>query len=306
MFGAPAGYRFTFVCHATANSFFTPTQNGIADACRLLGCSYHWAGSTSSNVAAMVAAIEDAVSAGVDGIATPLIDPTAFNQAIATALANGIPVVAYNADVPASGRLAYIGQDLRASGHAMGHRIIQLLPDGGEIAVFVATPGLLNLQPRVDGLKAALAHSKVTVDTVASGAGEAEEGTTIAAFVAEHTAVYRGFFAVDGGSTAAVAQAIQHNGLDQHGVVGGGFDLLPQTQQLLSKGFIQFAVDQQPYMQGFMAVVELFLKRASHDLTCTADVDTGIRLVEPDTVAPYAGSTSRYEGTATSPGVKPT
>ncbi len=38
------------VNHVTTNVFFTPTQNGAADACKLLGCSYTWTGSATSNV----------------------------------------------------------------------------------------------------------------------------------------------------------------------------------------------------------------------------------------------------------------
>ena len=45
VFGSSKSYKFTFVNHVTTNPFFTPTQNGAADACKLLGCSYQWTGS---------------------------------------------------------------------------------------------------------------------------------------------------------------------------------------------------------------------------------------------------------------------
>ena len=50
IFGSSQSYKFTFVNHVTTNPFFTPTQNGAADACKLLGCSYQWTGSATSNV----------------------------------------------------------------------------------------------------------------------------------------------------------------------------------------------------------------------------------------------------------------
>jgi simple sugar transport system substrate-binding protein len=95
IFGVSQSYKFTFVNHVTTNTFFVPTQNGIADACKLLGASYQWTGSQTSNVAEMVNAINTAVAAGVSGIATTLIDPSAFNAPVAKALSAGIPVVAY-------------------------------------------------------------------------------------------------------------------------------------------------------------------------------------------------------------------
>ena len=90
----------------------------------------------------MVNAINSAVTAKVDGIATALISATAFNAPVKKALAAGIPVVSYNADEPQTGRLAYIGQDLFVSGQQMGEHIVSLLPNGGEIALFIATPGV--------------------------------------------------------------------------------------------------------------------------------------------------------------------
>ncbi len=118
-----ASYKFTFVNHVTTNPFFTPTQNGAADACKLLGCSYQWTGSQNSVVGEMVSAFNSAVSAGVDGIAIALVSLTAFNQPTDKALAAGIPVVAYNADAANNPRLAYIGQDLFVSGQEMGQHI---------------------------------------------------------------------------------------------------------------------------------------------------------------------------------------
>ena len=58
IFGGGGGYKFTLVNHVTTNPFFTPTQNGAADACKLLGCSYQWTGSQNSNVGEMVNALQ--------------------------------------------------------------------------------------------------------------------------------------------------------------------------------------------------------------------------------------------------------
>ena len=303
IFGVRGGYRFTFVNHVTSNTFFTPTINGAADACMLLGCSYEWTGSASSNVAQMVTAISSAVTAGVDGIATSLIAAGAFAKPIAAATGARIPVVAYNADEPRTGRLAYIGQDLLRSGRQMGLKIKSLLPTGGRIMVFIATPGSGNLAPRLSGIQQVLLGSNLHVHSQASGAAESQAGTTIDKVVADHLDSYQGYFAVDGGSTAALAQAIQTYNL-QGKVVAGGFDLIPTTETLLASSYLQFTIDQQPYLQGFLAVLELFLHNASHGLTGAVDVDTGITFLDPTTIAPYAKTTSRYEGTGTAVGVQ--
>ncbi len=302
IFGVKGGYHFTFVNHETLDTFFTPTINGIQDACQLLNCSYEWNGSRSNNVGQMARAIDIAVSAGVDGIATSLISPL-LGKPVAAAIDAGIPVIAYSADEPSTRRLAYIGQNLLLSGREMGKKIKQLIPAGGRIAVFIAVPGSANLQPRLDGILHELKGSNLHVIAPASGAGAQQELTTTDAFIGRHLKTYQGYFAVDAGSTAGVAVAIQKYNLKGK-VAAGGFDLTADTENLLANGTIQFAIDQQPYLQGFLATLELFLYRATERLTGLADVDTGLKFIYPHTVKPYAATRSRYEGTSSSPGVQ--
>jgi simple sugar transport system substrate-binding protein len=298
------GYKFTMVNHVTTNVFFTPTQSGASDACKLLGCSYNWTGSATSNVGEMVNSINGAISSKVDGIATSLISPTAFTAPVKKALAAGIPIVSYNADEPQTGRLAYIGQDLFVSGQQMGEHIVSLLPNGGEIALFIATPGAANIQPRIDGAKDTLkAHSNIKYDVVATGAAVPAELTAINSWAQGHSSA-KGMFAVDAGSTQGLAQTIQKQGLKQKGWVGGGYDLTPITEQLLHAGYIEFTIDQQPYLQGFLPILELYLYNASQGLTGPADVDTGLKFLDKTTVTPYSSTKSRYEGTSNSPGVQ--
>ena len=179
IFGTKASYHFVMVNHVTTNVFFTPTQNAAADACKLLGCSYTFTGSSTSNVGEMVNAINSAITSKADGIASSLISATAFNQPVKKALSAGIPFVAYNADEPKSGRLSYIGQDLFLSGQEMGKHIAALVPSG-EIALFIATPGTANIQPRMDGaLDTLKSHPSIKPKVVATGAAVPAELSVI-------------------------------------------------------------------------------------------------------------------------------
>jgi simple sugar transport system substrate-binding protein len=302
VFGPQKKYKFVFVNHVTTNPFFTPTQNGIADACALLGCTSQWTGSTSSNVPQMVTAFNSAITAGANGIACCMIDPKAFTGPTAEALAKGIPVLAYNADEP-NGRLAYIGQDLFVSGQQMGQVIAKLVP-AGDVALFIATPGSANIQPRIDGAISVLKKTKLKYKVVATGAALPQELSTIESFWTGHTN-YQGMFAVDGGSTQSVFQTIQKYKLRSKGIKGGGYDLTPITQQLLAAGQGDFTIDQQPYLQGFLPLLELFLWQVSGSLTGPAEVDTGLKFLNKETVAPYVNSKSRFEGTSSEAKVVP-
>ena len=302
IFGDSNKYKFTLVNHVTTNPFFTPTQSGAADACKLLGCSYQWTGSQNSNVGEMVTAFNTAVSAGVDGIGVALIDPKAFNKPVSQALGKGIPVVSYNADEP-NDRLAYIGQDLFLAGQEMGQRIVDLGVTG-DVALFIATPGSANIQPRIDGAMAVLKkHSNINASSVTTGAAVPAELTAISSYVTGHPNT-KGLFAVDGGSTQGIAQVIRKNKLRSKGVKGGGFDLTPVTETLLNAGDLDFTIDQQPYLQGFLPIFELYMYKASKTLTGPADVNTGLKFITKSTIGPYVSTKSRYEGTGTSAGVQ--
>jgi simple sugar transport system substrate-binding protein len=302
IFGTSQSYKFTFVNHVTTNPFFTPTQNGAADACKLLGCSYQWTGSATSNVGEMVNAMNSAMTAGVNGIAVALVDLKAFNAPTDKALSQGIPVVSYNADAAGNSRLAYIGQDLFVSGQKMGERIVSLVPSG-DVALFIATPGSLNIQPRIDGASSVLkSHSSITPHVIATGAAVPQEHSVIDSYLAGHPNT-KGMFAVDGGSTEGVGLAIQkHNATGK--VKGGGYDLTPTTEQLISAGVMEFTIDQQPYLQGFYPILQLYMYNASQKLTGVADVDTGLKFLDKTGMQPYVSTKSRYEGTGTSPGVQ--
>ncbi len=301
-------WKFVFVNHVTTNPFFVPTQYGIHDACELLGCSYQWTGSQISDVSQMVNAMNTAIAGKADAIAVPIVDPKAFDAPTDKALAAGIPVFAYNADAPAGAsnkRLAYIGQDLFLSGQQMGERIVKLV-GSGEVALFIATPGQLNIQPRIDGASAAIKKSggKITVHEIATGPTVNEELSKIQAFYLGHKQV-KGMFAVDAGSTQGVGAVSQQYGLSKKGVVCGGFDLLPKTLQLINDGHLAFTIDQQPYLQGFYTVMEMFMFKASGGLVGPAEINTGLKFVTKGSVKPYLTTKTRYEGESSSPQIVP-
>ena len=305
IFGSHPSYKFVVVNHVTTNSFFVPTQYGIADACKLLGCSYEWTGSESENIDQMVNAINTAVSSGADGIAVSLISTTAFNVPVENALKAGIPVVAYNADSPSNKRLSYIGQDLKLAGELMGKRIVEDVKSG-DVVIFTASAGSANLQPRLEGAEKAIKDSgaPITLKTIVTGSLESGEKTAIEAYWTGHTST-KGMYAVDGGDTAELAGVMQKLGLNAKGVKAGGFDLAEKTQKGLHEGFLEFTIDQQPYLQGFVPILQMFLWQVSWSLSGPAEVNTGLKFVDKESVTPYVNSKSRYEGTSSEAKVVP-
>jgi simple sugar transport system substrate-binding protein len=300
-FPATPKWRFVFINHVTTNPFFTPTQYGAQDACALLGTDFQWTGSKDSIVAEMVTATNSAISAKADGLAVAVVDKSAFRDPVNKALDAGIPVVSYNADGArddkGTSRLAYIGQGLYESGYALGQRALQQVTSGNVVG-FIATPGALNIQPRIDGAAQAFKDSgkPIKFDSVGTNADVTKGLSIIDAYAQGHSGL-AGMLAVDAGSTQAIGQVVKKYSLRTKGLkVAGGFDLVPETLTAIKNGDLDYTIDQQPYLQGFLPVLSLYLYKLSGGLVFPSETNTGLLFVTKDTVDPYQTSKTRYEG----------
>jgi simple sugar transport system substrate-binding protein len=215
----------------------------------------------------------------------------------------GIPVLSYNADgnVSAAGvpdigtnRLAYVGQALYTSGQQLGQRIKQVVPTPGEVVIFIATPGQANIQPRYDGAASVLKPAGYTVSEIATGANTAVEEQAEVAYLLGHKSV-KGAFAVDAGSTGFLAAALKKAGLS---IPNGGFDTLPLTLSNIAAGATDFAIYQDPYLQGFLPTLYLYLYNISGGTISPPNTDTGLSFITKSNVGPYQ-QPSRFQGSAT-------
>jgi simple sugar transport system substrate-binding protein len=292
-------YKFFFVCHVTLDQFFTPTVYGIQDACAFFGCQYQWTGSEKNVVSEMVNAMQTAIAEKADGIAVCLVDPKAFDAPTATAIAAGIPVIAFNADVPAGSpnkRLAYVGQPLYQSGYSAATRWLKLVPKDSHVMLEIGVPGSLNTQPRLDGYIQAIKDqgNHVTYDVVNAGPDPATEISRIESYYLSHKKV-AGLFATGGSDTYACGFVSAKYGLAKAGVIVAGFDLFPQSLGYINTGDMTFTVDQQAYLQGFLPVQQMYLYKLSGGLAGPADSDTSHAYVTKDNVGLYLGK-SRFGG----------
>jgi len=294
-------YKITFVNHVTTNPFFTPTVYGIEDACAFLGCSYQWTGSQNATVAEMVSAMQTAIADKVDGIAVCLVDAEAFNQPTDDALSIGIPVIGYNADTTPNSRLAYVGQSLYESGYNIAEKWLPMVKPGGKVMLSIATPGSLNLQPRLDGYIQAIkdAGDPVTYDTLESGVDQATEESRIEAYYLANKDVV-GMFGTGATDSLVVGQISQKYDLAAAGVITAGYDLLPETIALVASGDMTFTTDQQPYLQGFIPTLQLYLYQLSGGAVSPANTDTSLAYVTIDNVDIYLAP-SRFEGSTEDP-----
>jgi simple sugar transport system substrate-binding protein len=296
-------WKFFFVNHVTTNAFFTPTQYGMADAAALLGLPAPvWGGSANSVISEMVANFDTAIAAGAAGIALAAISSTAFTSPVSSAMSKGIPVVTYNADGEyvngvakiGTNRLCYVGQSLYSSGQSMGQQIKLAVPGGGDVVIFTPVVGTGNTQPRFDGAKSVLGSS-YTVAEIATGATESVEPAAMKAYLNAHKSSLKGAFAVDSGDTQFLGAQLKSLGMT---IPAGGFDTTGATIPAIQSGTLGFTIYQDPYLQGFLPVLYLYLYNLSGGVLQPSDTDTGLSVVTKSNAGPYV-ATSRYQGSST-------
>lgn len=294
-------WKFVVNYPFNTNPFFVPMNYGGQDAATLVNVGWQVTGSKTGQVAEQIDAMNRAIAAKVDGILVTIIDPKAFNQPTARAIAAGIPVIAVNVDAPTDSgnqRMAYIGQTPYRAGLDAGQRIVSLVGKG-EIAIFLNTPGISDLEDRKNGIIQSIKQSRkpITYKVVATGPTAPQQLQRIDAYYLGNKNV-KGLFAVDGSSTQGLGQIMQKYGLHAKGVKAGGFDLTPLTVQSIRGGAMDFTIDQQPYLMGFWGVLQLFLYKLSGGLMFPAGTDTGAKFVTKANVTPYATTKTRFEGSS--------
>ena len=104
--------------------------------------------------------MDDLVAAGVDAIMVSAVDPKTSTEAL-NRVGGQVPLFTTDSDAPDSNRIAYIGSSNTDAGKQAGEIALKALPDGGKCIGFVGLPGADNARERIEGMKAAIAGSKV-------------------------------------------------------------------------------------------------------------------------------------------------
>jgi simple sugar transport system substrate-binding protein len=253
--------RIAFVTHGQASSpFWAIVRNGVQAAARQMNAQVDYEAPDVYSLQKMSALIAKAVASQPDGLVVSIPEP-GLAPAIRRAVRAGIPVVSINSgsDVFRSlGVLAHVGQPEGRAGFSAGTRLARA---GVRRALCVNQQvGNQGLDARCAGLERAMRAAGGSSRVLAIDDQSKATPERVKAAVAARRA--DGILAMNatGGLEAAGAVA----GLRRR-VRVGVFDLTPEVLQAVQKGTVDFAVDQQPYLQGYLPVVML-VNRARYGL----------------------------------------
>lgn len=276
--------KFAVVLHALNSSFYAKIQEGAEEAGKSLGVQVDvMAPTTASNLAEQVSMIETCISSGYDGIATVVWDPDGFKDVLAKAKAAGIPVVALNQSSGKDDGTVFVGQNLEESGYMLGKYMFgEVMKGKGKYIIASCAPADSALIARTNGIKRAAKEFPGVefVDLV-----DITTDLTTAVGVIENAYLAHpdvtAFLGVDVFSEA-IGTFISSQNLNGK-VYGAGYDLTEGTLKHVSDNAMQLTIGQNPFLQGYYPVVQLYTHKAyGYDLL---NMSTGAFLVTKDNVA---------------------
>lgn len=233
--------------------------------------------------------VQAAIDQKVDGIVVTLAKPEAVKAVVAKAVKAGIPVVTINSGAQFSaevGALSHIGQDEKVAGEAVGD---ELNKRGRKKAVCVIhEQGNVSLEERCAGVKKTFKGAVENLNV---------EGTNMPASTSSIEAKLQADHGIDTivtlGAPFAAASVKAKEGSGSKAEVDT-FDLNAEVVKRLKAAEVGFAVDQQPYLQGYLAVDELWLNKTNGNVIGGGKpVLTGPAIVTADDVPQLEEYTAR-------------
>ncbi len=281
-----------------SNSFFVPVVNGAKAAAAITGVNLQIQYGSDDDTT-IVNQMNTALASNVAGIAVSVPD-AGLNKVVCDARAKNIAVVAFNTN-GATGQGAscvqgFIGQDFVLSGSLIAQRMINdgKIKSGDHVFCPVESPEQVYAVQRYAGVKQALDAIGATCEELGTGNDLAPAQATMVSYLLGHP--HTAAIIALGGTPLSVAPAsIKQAHLN---IPIGGFDLSPDILSSIKSGVITATVDQQPYIQGFQAVMEiaLYLK---YGIT-PANINTSNRALidktNVDQVVPLVGGANAIRG----------
>jgi len=288
--GGDSGYTFAMVTHETpGDTFWDKIKAGAEQAAKDTGATLKY--SNDPDPAKQATLIQNAVDSKVDGIATTLATPDALKGAVQSAVTAKIPTVAFNSGIDQykdTGALMYFGSDENLAGATAGERIGA---DGAKHPLCVIqAAGSVALEARCAGVKSKVAG---TENIQVNGADDSSVVSALQAKLSADPSI--DYIVTLGAPIALDALKAMDQASSKAKLVT--FDLNAEAAQAIKDGKIQFSIDQQPYVQGYLAVNSLYLnKKNGNDMGGGGPVLTGPSFVDSsniDVILPFTKNNTR-------------
>lgn len=288
--GGDSGYTIAMVTHETpGDSFWDKIRAGAEQAAKDTGSKLQYSNDPQADKQAGL--IQTAVDSKVQGIATTLVTPDALAGSVKAATDAKIPLVGFNSGIneyKQLGALMYFGSDESLAGEEAGKRLVE----GGakKPLCVIQAAGSVALEARCAGVKKS---APATENIQVNGADDAAVVSSLQAKLSQDKSIDA--IVTLGAPIALDALKAMEQSSSQAKLVT--FDLNADAAQAIKDGKIQFSIDQQPYVQGYMAVTSLYLNiKNGNDIGGGRAVLTGPSFVDAsniDVILPFTKNNTR-------------
>jgi ribose transport system substrate-binding protein len=292
--------HYVFVATNINLPYWKEAQAGFLDSAKSLGVSAELVGPTTYAPNPELQAFRQAVEQHPAGICLSAARPEIFQADIDNAIAQGIPVICVDSDVPNSKRLMYIGTDNFKAGREGLRRMAPLVESKGNLAV-ITIEGQRNLDDRVAGVADALSNfPALKLTKILDDKGDAKTASDLVADLIQKKENIVGIICLEATGGSGAAEAVHRFNLEGKLPIVA-FDSDPSTLDWIDKGAIAVTITQKPYVMSYYglkllddlhhnAVHQFKDWRVAPGTPMPTSVDTGTVVIDKTNLKAYRDS----------------
>ena len=242
------------------DAFWCVVEQGIDDAAKMFNAEVTLLSPDKYSPEQTTADIDKALAANPDALSVTITDPVEMQEPLMRAINSGIPVYAYNGgdDRPAEEQIPYksfFGSDNRLAALEGSRRLLRDHPDAKRGVCVNHCTGIGHCEQRCLGLAEAMEEKGLESQVLAIPVADPAQSTTIISdFYAANPDVDL-WLTLGPNSANPFYAFVEREGLKPGDIYHGTFDMTSEILQNIQDGMTDFAIDQQPYMEGFYAVM---------------------------------------------------
>lgn len=295
-YAAPAaaeGEEFVLISHAPdSDSWWNTIKNAIDVAAEQMDVRVDYRNPPTGDLADMARIVEQATAASPDGIIVTIADYNVLQGPITDAIDQGIPVITINSGTLEQsdelGALMHVGQPEYDAGYGAGLRA----KEAGATSFlcvnhYITNPASVErCQGFADALEVDLGSQMID-----AGIDPAEVQNKVAAYLSANPDT-DAILTLGPNSAHPTIRAVQDAGIGED-VFFATFDLSGEIAQAIKDGLIDFAIDQQPFLQGYLPVVVL-TNYARYGVVPANDINSGPGFITADNIEQVEALAGEY------------
>jgi simple sugar transport system substrate-binding protein len=280
-------YTFYYISHGgPANPWWETVFRGCKDASKLLKVETHYMGPERFSIERLTEMLESAIATRPDGIILTITAVEPLDPLVRKATKLGIPVVAAN--IPDSRSkpermpyIGYVGQDEYQAGVMLAKRVLEEFTPK-HVVIGIHEPGHIGLEIRAKGIKDVMSERGIPVEKLDITLDPAKAIEMFRSYLMKHPDIDLICTLGPIGGTRPDIKLVK-----ELGKVGeirvATMDVDNKTLDGIKDGTVICTISQQPYMQGFIPVVWLYLHK-KYGFIPPEQVATGPAIIDLKTI----------------------